>query len=111
MIENRIRALIESLGYLWSRNAKRLWSFVIRVGKLSESGSSLVHYTGQTDTDFNTNNGHMNSGWSACAQIPIKLMVLWKEAGGPVLTLEAFTFQTQLFIYLPFSISQLALFI
>ena len=38
-------------------------------------------------------------------------MVLWKEAGGPVLTLEAFTFQTQLFIYLPFSISQLALFI
>ena len=38
-------------------------------------------------------------------------MVLWKEAGDPVLTLEAFTFQTQLFIYLPFSISQLALFI
>ena len=71
MIEKRIRALIESLGYLWSRNAKRLWSFVIRVGKLSESGSNLVHYTGQTDTDFNTNNGHLNRGWSACAQIPI----------------------------------------
>ena len=32
--------------------------------------------------------------------------VLWKEAGGPVLTLEAFIFQTQLFIYLPFSNSQ-----
>ena len=33
-------------------------------------------------------------------------MVLWKEAGSPVLTLEAFIFQTQLFIYLPFSNSQ-----
>ena len=78
---------------------------MIRVGKLSESGSNLVHYTGQTDTDFNTNNGHMNRGWSTCTPIPINGPMKrgwWSCADTRGLHFSDPT----LFIYLPFSNSQ-----